>query len=292
MEWSILFQTLIAGIMVGGLYGLIGMGMAINFGVLRIINLAQGELLMVGMYVCYWLFTLYKLDPLLSPLITVPFLFLLGVTIHRFLLTPLMRARAPAENQILLTVGVGLVLTNLALLMFTANYRSVSTSYSTELISLGNLSVSLPLTLAFAFALAISGSLYLFLTKTELGKAIRATAQDPEAALLMGVNVDRVSVITFGIGAALEGAAGSLLIIVYYLFPALGGIFTLKAFIVVVLGGLGSTIGALLGGLTLGIAESLGAVYVSTGYKDAIGFIIFVLVLIFRPAGLVGRARM
>lgn len=292
MDLTILLQTILAGILVGGLYGLIGMGMAINFGVLRIINLAQGELLMVGMYVCFWAFTLWGLDPLLSPVVTIPFLFVLGVVIHRFLLTPLIRARALPENQILLTVGVGLVLTNAALLAFTSNYRTITTSYSASLITLGSISVSLPAVLAFGIAMLVSSTLWLFLMKTDLGKCIRATAQDPDAALLMGVNVERISVITFGIGAALEGAAGSLLVLVYYLFPALGGIFTLKAFIVVVLGGLGSTLGALLGGIVLGLAESLGAVFVSTGYRDAIGFIIFVLVLIFRPAGLIGKARM
>lgn len=292
MDLTILGQAALAGLLVGGLYGLIGMGMSINFGVLRIINLAQGELLMVGMYACYWLFTAYGLDPLLSPLITIPFLFLLGVTVHRLLLTPLVRAGALPENQILLTFGVGLILTNLALLAFTSNYRTVTTAYSGTLVSLGGFSVNLPLVLAFLFAMAISGALWLFLICTDLGKMIRATAQDSEAALLMGVNVERISVITFGIGAALEGAAGSLLILVYYLFPQLGGIFTLKAFIVTVLGGLGSTVGALLGGITLGLAESLGAVYVSTGYKDAIGFLIFVLMLLVRPAGLLGKARM
>lgn len=292
MDLTVLLQTVLAGILVGGLYGLIGMGMAINFGVLRIINLAQGELLMVGMYVCFWAFTLWGLDPLLSPVVTIPFLFVLGVVIHRFLLTPLIRARALPENQILLTVGVGLVLTNAALLAFTSNYRTITTSYSASLITLGSISVSLPAVLAFGIAMLVSSTLWLFLMKTDLGKCIRATAQDPDAALLMGVNVERISVITFGIGAALEGAAGSLLVLVYYLFPALGGIFTLKAFIVVVLGGLGSTLGALLGGIVLGLAESLGAVFVSTGYRDAIGFIIFVLVLIFRPAGLIGKARM
>ena len=292
MDLTILLQTVLAGVLVGGLYGLIGMGMAINFGVLRIINLAQGELLMVGMYVCYWVFTLWGLDPLLSPVVTIPFLFVLGVVIHRFLLTPLIRARALPENQILLTVGVGLVLTNAALLAFTSNYRTITTSYSASLITLGSIAVSLPAVLAFGIAMLVSSALWLFLMKTDLGKCIRATAQDPDAALLMGVNVERISVITFGIGAALEGAAGSLLVLVYYLFPALGGIFTLKAFIVVVLGGLGSTLGALLGGIVLGLAESLGAVFVSTGFKDAIGFIVFVLMLIFRPAGLVGKARM
>lgn len=292
MDWTIFLQTLVSGIMVGGLYGLIGMGMAINFGVLRIINLAQGELLMIGMYSCFWLFSLWSLDPLLSPVITIPLLFVLGVLIHRLLLTPLIRAKAAEENQILLTAGVGLVLTNAALLLFTSNYRTVSTSYSSKLISLGLFDISFPLTLAFILALVTSGALYLVLMKTDLGKTIRATAQDSEAAKLLGVNVEKISVLTFGIGAALEGAAGSLLILNYYLFPALGGMFTLKAFIVVTLGGLGSTLGALLGGITLGIAESLGAVYVSTGYKDAIGFIIFVLFLIFRPAGLAGRSRM
>ncbi|MBI3122167.1 MAG: branched-chain amino acid ABC transporter permease, partial [candidate division NC10 bacterium] len=205
MDLTILLQTVLAGVLVGGLYGLIGMGMAINFGVLRIINLAQGELLMVGMYVCYWVFTLWGLDPLLSPVVTIPFLFVLGVVIHRFLLTPLIRARALPENQILLTVGVGLVLTNAALLAFTSNYRTITTSYSASLITLGSIAVSLPAVLAFGIAMLVSSALWLFLMKTDLGKCIRATAQDSDAALLMGVNVERISVITFGIGAALEG---------------------------------------------------------------------------------------
>ncbi len=291
LQPSIILQTLMGGILIGGLYGLIGMGMAINFGVLRIINLAQGELLMVGMYVTYWLFTLGQIDPLAAPLVSIPFLFILGAVIHKYLITPLSKTKAPEENQILLTVGIGLVLTNICMLLFTSDYRNIRVSYSDAVWHVGGISISIPQVIAFAVALVVSGALYLLLMRTDLGKAIRATAQDREASQLMGVNTDRISIITFGIGAAVEGAAGSLLMIVFYLFPEIGGLFTLKAFVIVVLGGMGSIMGALFGGIALGIIESFGAVYVSTGMKDAIGFIFFILILILRPSGILGKSK-
>jgi branched-chain amino acid transport system permease protein len=291
LQPHIIIQTLIGGILIGGLYGLIGMGMAINFGVLRIINLAQGELLMVGMYVTYWLFTIAHMDPLVTPLVSIPFLFVLGAVVHKFLLTPLSKSKAPEENQILLTVGIGLVLTNICMLLFTSDYRNIRVSYSDVVWQWGEIFISVPQVIAFAVALIVSGSLYMLLMRTELGKAIRATAQDREAAQLMGVNTDRISIITFGLGAAVEGAAGSLLMIVFYLFPEIGGLFTLKAFVIVVLGGMGSIMGALFGGVALGIIESFGAVYVSTGMKDAIGFIFFILILILRPSGILGKSK-
>ncbi len=281
-------QILISGILTGALYALVGIGLTIIFGVMRVINFAHGELLMVGMYISFFAATLLGLDPYVSLLIVAPALFVIGVLIQRYLINPVLKA--PEFNQILVTLGVGLVLTNSAQLLFTADYRQVRTAYS-SLTWGGNLAISVPYTVSFLLALAITAALYVFLMRTDLGKAMRATAQDREAARLMGINVERVSMVAFGIGAAAAGAAGTLLMPVYYLFPAVGEPFTLKAFVVVVLGGMGSVIGATFGGLILGAVEAIGSLYASTGYKDAYGFVIFLLILILKPSGLFGRSR-
>jgi branched-chain amino acid transport system permease protein len=297
---ELLLQVLISGVLLGGLYALIGLGMSLIMGVMKIINLAHGELMMVGMYITFWAFTLLRVDPYVSILLVFPALFLLGALLQKYLVAPVMEVDSILpENQVLLTVGIGMVLSNLALLFFSANYRSVPVSYANKTIywdlKLGgqtiSLSFSVPMLVAFGIALVLGSALFLFLGRTDLGRMIRATAQDKRAAALMGVNTKRTTYITFGLGSALVGAAGALLVPVYYLFPQIGGPFTLKAFIITVLGGMGNIPGAVLGGVVLGLAESLGSVYISLGYKDAFGFIIFVLVLIFLPKGLLGKGR-
>ena len=291
MDLSIFIQTVTSGVLLGGLYGLIALGMTLIFGVMRIINLAHGEFLMIGMYVSYILFTKFGVDPYLSIVVSVPLLFVMGIGIQRFLLMPLIKAKAPGENQILMTAGIGLVLTNAALLIFSPNYFTVLTTYSNATASIGKISVSLPLLWDFLICFGITGILYLFIMKTDTGCSIRAVAQNIDSARLMGINIDRIMIITFGVGAALVGAAGTLFMPIFYVFPAIGELFTLKAFIVTVLGGMGSALGALVGGVTLGIVEQIGASYISMALKDALGFVIFVLVLIFRPSGLVGKSR-
>jgi branched-chain amino acid transport system permease protein len=291
MDLSIFIQTVTSGVLLGGLYGLIALGMTLIFGVMRVINLAHGEFLMIGMYVSYILFTKFGVDPYLSIVVSVPLLFVIGIAIQRFLLMPLIKAKAPGENQILMTAGIGLVMTNAALLIFSPNYFTVLTSYSNATASIGKISVSLPLLWDFLISFGITGILYLFIMKTDTGCSIRAVAQNIESARLMGINTDRIMIITFGVGAALVGAAGTLFMPIFYVFPAIGELFTLKAFIVTVLGGMGSALGALVGGVTLGVVEQIGASYISMALKDALGFVIFVLVLIFRPSGLVGKSR-
>jgi len=282
-----LLQTLVAGVLIGGIYSLIGIGMTLIMGVMGIINLAHGQLMMVAMYITFVLSSYLHLDPYFSLLVAMPALFLLGVLLQKLFLNPLMKIESILpENQVLMTVGIGMVLTEIARFIFSSDYKSVKTVYSSSVFFIGGISFNLPMCIAFFFALALTALLFWFLLKTDIGRSIRATAQDRDAATLMGVNTGKITVITFGLGSALVAAAGCLLIPIYYLFPDIGGPFTLKAFVITILGGLGSTVGAIFGGLVLGIAESLGAAYIGMGYREMVGFVIFVLVLIFLPGGL------
>ena len=287
---TVFLQSLISGLLVGGVYALIGIGLTIIFGVMRVINFAHGELLMVGMYMTFFAFTLLGLDPFLSIVIVIPAMFLFGAVLQKVFINRVLNALP--QNQILLTIGLGLVMSNTVMLLFTSDYRILSTSYSSGSVSLGGISISQPLFISFLITAAITAALYWFLIKTDTGQAIRATAQDRDAAQLMGVNVKRMSVIATGIGAALAGTAGALISPTYYIFPQVGSAFTLKAFVIVVLGGMGSVIGATLGGLIIGVSESLSAVYISSGLKELFVYILFLLVLLFKPAGLLGKSRM
>ncbi|MCL6449855.1 MAG: branched-chain amino acid ABC transporter permease [Acetobacteraceae bacterium] len=282
-------EALINGVLVGGVYALVGTGMALVFGVMRFINLCHGELVMVGMYLGWGLFTVAGVDPCLSALICLPPLFWAGRGLYRLVVRPLERSRE--QSQVLLTLGLGLVLSNAALLIFSGDYLAVYTAYSDLVLKAGPLRVSVPYLLAFALACVFTLGVWAWLFLTAAGRSIRATAQHREAALAAGIDTGRVSSLTFGLGTALAGAAGCLLLPVYYLHPGIGGLLTGKAFVVVVLGGMGSCVGAALGGLLLGAAESLGAVYLSAAWKDAIGLLAFLLVLVLRPSGLVGRSR-
>ncbi len=284
---EVLIQTLVSGLLIGGIYALIGIGMSLIMGVMKIINLAHGQLMMVAMYITYVLFEALGLDPYFSLFIAMPCLFVLGAVIQKFLLNPLLKVDSILpENQVLMTVGVGMVLTEVIRFIFHSDYKSVKTSYSSSAIYVGEISFNVPMVAAFGLALVLTAALFFFLLKTDLGKSVRATAQNTDAALLMGINAQWITVLTYGLGSALVAAAGTLLLPIYYLFPDIGGPFTLKAFVITMLGGMGSTVGAILGGIVLGIAESLGATYISMMLKDAVAMVIFLLVLIFLPGGL------
>jgi len=283
---DLFLQTLVSGILKGGLYALVGIGMTLIMGVMGIINLAHGQLMMVAMYVTFVCHRYFGLDPYVSLLVAMPLLFILGSAIQKYLLNPLIRVETILpENQVLMTVGIGMVLTESMRFIFTSDYKSVQTSYSAMTFFLGNVSVSVPLLIDLGFVILLTLGLFWFLTRTDVGRSIRATAQDKEAAVLMGVNSERITFITFGIGAALVAAAGALLMPVYYLFPDIGGDFTRRAFVICILGGLGSTVGAIFGGITLGLAEAFGATYVAMAFEDLVGLVIFILVLLFLPGG-------
>jgi len=282
-------QSALSGILVGGVYALIGIGLTMIFGVMRVINFAHGDLLMLGMYLTWLIFTNLGLDPYVSLVISAPLLFLWGAFLQKVFINRVLGALP--QNQILLTIGLGLMMSNAVMLIFTSDYQILTTSYSSSSFSMGGLSVSQPLLYSFLVTVGITAALFWFLSKTDTGQAIRATAQDRDAAQLMGINVKRMSVLAMGLGTALAGTAGALLAPTYYIFPQVGGPFTLKAFVVVVLGGMGSIVGATLGGILIGVTESLSAVYVASGLKELVVYVLFLLILLFRPAGLLGKSR-
>jgi branched-chain amino acid transport system permease protein len=299
-DLELFLQTLIAGFLLGGLYGLIGLGMALIMGVMRVINLAHGDFMMIAMYIAYWLFTFYGLDPYLSVFVAAPVLFLFGLAIQKYLLTPVMKVESILpHNLVILTVGLAMVFSNLATVFFTGDYRSTPVSYASNAWYLTDmwpaspieLSLSMPWTLSFVIAIIITIALWIFLSKTDTGKSIRATSQDLDAALLMGVNVNRVRMVTFGIGLVLVAAAGCLFIPIYYLYPALGRQFTNVGFVITVIGGMGSTNGAVIGGLILGIFESMTSTYIGMGWAPAGRFAIFVAALVFLPGGVASILR-
>lgn len=290
MNIEVLLQSIISGILVGGVYALIGIGLTIIFGVMRVINFAHGDIMMVGMYLTYFLFTLFGIDPFLSVLITMPLMFLFGAVLQKTFINRILGTLP--QNQILLTIGLGLIMSNSTMLAFTSDYKILTTSYSSSSFNVGGISISQPLLISFLITCAITAGLYWFLMKTDTGQAIRATAQDREAAQLMGINVKWMSILSFGIGAAMAGTAGALISPTYYIFPQVGSVFTLKAFVITVLGGMGSIVGATLGGIIIGLVESVSAVAISSDWKDVVVFAIFLLVLLVKPSGLMGKSRM
>jgi branched-chain amino acid transport system permease protein len=282
-------QSVVSGVLTGALYAMIGVGLTVVFGVMRVINLAHGEMVMLGMFGAYFGLEKLELDPFLSLLVWGPVMFAAGALVHRLLLR---RVIAGGElNTLLYTAGLSLLVANVALFLWTGDYRTFSLPYGQLPLRPFGIAIPVPLAIAFAIALVVTGALWFFLGRTDLGRAIRATSQNAEAAVLMGIDVRRVATFTFGLGTALAGVAGVLLGPSLYLYPTVGEILIVKCFVIVVLGGLGSVPGAIAGGILLGVVESLGAVYVSMAWKDGIGFVMFLLVLLYRPAGLFGVGK-
>ncbi len=240
-------QPLLSGILTGGVYALAGIGMSLVFGVMNISNFAHGDLMMLGMYLAYFAFTLLHIDPYLSLVLILPTAFLFGYLLEKLFINRVINH--PHQNQILLTIGLGLIMSNTALLAFTSDPKILTTSYSSSAFNLpGGISISVPLLLSFLITCIIIAILYIFLSKSSTGMALRATSQNREAAQLMGINVAKMSAIAFGIGTALAATAGALIAPIYYIHPLAGHSFLLKAFTICVLGGLGSVVGAGVGG--------------------------------------------
>jgi branched-chain amino acid transport system permease protein len=288
-----LWQATVSGLLIGGVYALIALGLNIVFGTMRVINFAQGTLLMAGMFITYWLWELGGVHPYLSPLVSVPVLFGLGYLVQGALISPLLvreRAREPM-SVLLATLGLALVLENVALLFFSADFKTVQTGVSLATFKVGGIIVSVPRLVGLgAMALTCLG-LYLFFTRTDLGRAVRATGQDREAARLMGINDFRIYGIAYALSAALMGVAAAVLVPFFYVHPGVGTSFLLKVFVIVVLGGIGSMPGAAVGGVLVGMIEGIVALYVQAAVAQIVLFGVFVAILFVRPSGLLGVER-
>jgi branched-chain amino acid transport system permease protein len=284
-------QAMVNGLLVGSLYSVIAIGLTIIFGVMRVINMAHGELIMLGMYVAFWGFTLLHIGQIPALVICLPIFLVLGAGIYGGVVNRVER-RAGEMGTLLVTAGLSYLIANAAQLVWKADFRSLPSALTARSVFVSGISINYSLIWAFVAAAVLTAATYLFLIYTDHGRAIRATAQDREAAALMGVQIHRTNMLAFALGTALAGMAGVLLTPVFYVYPYVGRVFLVKAFVVVALGGMGSVLGASLGGLLFGMFESVARLFISSGYREAVGLVIFLLVLLFKPSGLFGRSRL
>jgi branched-chain amino acid transport system permease protein len=285
-DLSILFASVLNGITTGAVYALIALGLTLIYGVLHIINFAHGASLMVALYGVYFLKEQLGIDPYLALPIMVPAMFALGYMLQRGVINR--ASHGKDENILLVTLGLSIILENLALLFFKSDTRNIETAYTLTTVNIGPAMIALPKLVAFAGALVVSATLLAVMRYTDLGRAIRAVAKEKQGARLMGIDVDHVYAMCFGIGLACLGAAACFLLPAYYVNPLVGSGFVLVAFTIVVLGGMGSFVGALVGGLLIGVIESIGGLYLGESLGQVGIFAIFIAVLLFRPQGLFG----
>ena len=281
-----IFNVLVFGLLLGGIYGLVSIGLNLIFGVVRIVNFAQGELVMFGMYGSYYAYAFLGINPYLSVIVVAPLVGLLGVAIQRLVIQPL---HNESNMQIFATFGLLMLFQNIMLAVSRGEAFSIGGQVGADVLTVGDLRISVVRLVTLVATTLITIGLHLFLSRTIAGKSIRAVTQDKRAARVMGINVERTFLFTFGIGAALAGMAGALLTPIYSITPTVGGNFIMAAFAVVVLGGLGSVWGAYIGGLIVGVVEAFAGYYIDPALKNAIWFVIFLVVLIVRPSGLFGQ---
>jgi branched-chain amino acid transport system permease protein len=281
---AMLGQVIVSGILAGSLYAMVALGLGLIFGVMRVINIAHGPLLMLGAYTTYFLTTRAGMNPFLTVPVAMAALFVVGVLLQRGLVFRVVDA--PELSSLLLTFGISIALVNLAQLAFTSDLRAVE--YITGAWVIGGLAISKPRLIAFLFAGAVTALSFLLLKRTRIGKAIRATSQSREVAMVCGVDVARIHMLTFGFASALAAAGGALLAMIVAIQPEMGGVWTFKSFLVIVLGGAGNYPGALLGGLLLGLVEQVAALFLTTQLSEVVAYVLLVLVLLVRPTGLLG----
>jgi branched-chain amino acid transport system permease protein len=284
---SILLPAILNGLTTGAIYALIAFGLTLIYGVLHIVNFAHGSLLTLALYLVYFLNVRLGLDPYLAFPIVVPALFALGYLLQRGIIGRATRGRD--ENALLATLGIAIIIENLALHFWSADTRTVDTPYAFNTIDVFDAAIPVPKLVALGAAIVIAGLLWSLMVRTDLGKAIRALAREQQGARLVGIDVEHIYAMCFGIGTACVGAAACLLLPVFYVTPTVGEIFVLIAFTVVVLGGMGSLIGALIGGIVIGVTESLGGLFLGEGLGQLCIFVIFIVILLFRPTGLFGQ---
>ena len=281
-----LMQQIVNGLLIGFMYSLIAIGLTLIWGVMNIVNFAHGDFLMVGMFTSFWLYTLYGIDPLFSIPICTALLFVMGILIYRFIVSKVMSG--PMLAQLVVTFGVSIFISNLAVYLWTPDFRQITNPLLSGTWEVAGILLSIPKFVASIGSVITSLVVFLFLKKTRTGKAVLATEMDREAALLMGINTDRINSLSFGIGAALVGIAGAFLSTYYYIYPQVGGTFGLIAFSIVALGGFGSIEGAFIAGILVGLVQTLGGYFFDPSYKYAIVFMIYLITVWIRPQGLLG----
>lgn len=284
-------EVLLNGVLTGGLYGVTAIGLTLIFGVIKVINFAHGTYLMIAMYAAYGVCAGFGIDPYVSMIIIVPFCFAVGYFSQIVFVTPCLKAEKDVREPVsvlLLTAGLWIFVNNLFLMLFGANFRSLQTPHSDAVFEVGNMMISRPLLYAFIFSLLTTVLLTVFLKRTHIGRAIRAVGQDREAAGLMGINIFKIYNVAFGIGIATLGVAGAIIIPMFYVHPFAGDVYDMRDFVIVVLGGLGSVPGALLGGIIVGVVESLAGEYLNMSWAAGIIYIIFLFTLFLRPQGIFG----
>ncbi len=279
-------QQIVNGLLIGFMYSLIAIGLTLIWGVMNIVNFAHGDFLMVGMFTSFWLYTLYGIDPLFSIPICTALLFVMGILIYRFIVSKVMSG--PMLAQLVVTFGVSIFISNLAVYFWTPDFRQITNPLLSGTWEVAGILLSIPKFVASIGSVITSLVVFLFLKKTRTGKAVLATEMDREAALLMGINTDRINALSFGIGAALVGIAGAFLSTYYYIYPQVGGTFGLIAFSIVALGGFGSIEGAFIAGILVGLVQTLGGYFFDPSYKYAIVFMIYLITVWIRPQGLLG----
>ena len=277
-------QVVISGLLAGALYSMVALGLALIFGVMRVINVAHGTILMLGAYTTFWWFQLLGINPYLSLLASMPLMFLLGVFLQRSMVHRVVDA--PELSSLLLTFGISIALVNVTQYAFSSDVRSVE--FLTGSFLVGPLALSKSRLISFAFAVGLTLFAFWFLQTTKLGKAIRATSQSREVAMVCGVNVQRIHLYAFGMASALAAAGGSLVAVIVAIQPEMGQVYTFKSFLVIVLGGAGNYPGALLGGMLLGLVEQLSSLFLTTQVSEAVAYVLLVLALLLRPTGLFG----
>jgi branched-chain amino acid transport system permease protein len=288
MNSTVFLQAVINGLSMGSIYALIACGLTLIFGVMNIINMAHGHFLMLAMYVVFFFHTLLVLDPYFSLIISIPLTFLGGLAIFYIFIRPILNY-SPV-NQILVTLGLGMVMENLALIFFSSDLRNVKSALADSKVVLSSAYIGTNQILAFVGSIAMTFILFQVIQRSSLGRSIRAAAENPHAAILMGINVKRIYLISFALGVTCLGIAAPLLTPLYYISPTVGELFTLTSFVVVVLGGMGNFIGALLGGFIIGMTEAFGFILLPVGsLTPVLIFLIFIMLLLFKPEGLFGR---
>lgn len=286
MAWIDLAQSLSSGILMGLIFALVAVGLTLIWGIMDIVNFAHGDFLMSGMYVSFWMYSLWGIDPLLSLPVSAVLLFLMGMVVYRLVIRHIVGA--PMLIQIFATFGLMIFLRYVAFYFFTPNYRTIQEPFLSGRIGIHGVYLSVPQMLAALGAFFTTGAVYFLIHRTRLGGALMATAEDREAASLMGIDTDRMFTLAWGIGAATAGIAGSLLSTFFYIFPEVGGIFGLIAFVAVTLGGFGNVAGAFLAGILIGIVEALAGYFYDPALKSVFVYALFLGVLFFRPQGLLG----